>query len=74
MTGASEWPLMGWASGTPMTPTGMVHATYPRQDTALCGAHTPHTGQYWPATSDGWVVAHSRCPSCAHRLYTPGPR
>lgn len=71
MSTTPQWPQMGWANGPPTKPEGMVHATYPGEHTALCGADTPQLGQPWPKTSEEWSFPYSRCPPCAHRLYTP---
>lgn len=71
MTSATPQPRMGWASGSPKDPQGMIHATYPDEHTALCGADTPHLGDPWPTSNNEWSGSHARCPSCAHRLYTP---
>ena len=71
MTGTTPQPQMGWAAGSSTDPQGMIHATYPDEHTALCGADTPYLGDPWPTSTNEWSSTHARCPSCAHRLYTP---
>ncbi len=71
MPTTTKQPRMGWVNGPPTHPLGMVHATYPHEHTALCGAETPQLGQPWPKASDQWSFPYCRCPACAHRLYTP---
>lgn len=52
-------------------PRVMAHAAPAGHDTALCGVQTPYLGGSWPAPGHPWAQPYSRCPTCAHHLYSP---
>ena len=70
MSEMTRWPSMAWKTdpsvrGSP----GLTHAARLREDTALCGVHTPFHGKPWPLRGEPWTAPYSRCPSCARQLY-----
>ncbi len=50
---------------------GFAHATPAGHHIALCGVHTVYFEGTWPAAGQPWMQLHSRCPTCAQRLYGP---
>lgn len=66
-----HWPCIAWqVLPRGASPAGMAHATPTGRDIALCGAHTPYLADPWPRPGEHWTHSCSRCPACAHRLYS----